>query len=56
MSDVAATLKDRSDVLLQDYLVGLGGGDVTPENIHTIIDDLNQRETATEPEWKDTSV
>jgi pyruvate/2-oxoacid:ferredoxin oxidoreductase alpha subunit len=53
--EIAATLKDRTDVLLQDYLVGLGGGDVTPENIHAIIDDLNQRETASEPEWKDTS-
>jgi pyruvate/2-oxoacid:ferredoxin oxidoreductase alpha subunit len=53
--EIAATLKDRTDVLLQDYLVGLGGGDVTPENIHAIIDDLNQRETASQPEWKDTS-
>ena len=54
--EIAATLKDRPDVLLQDYLVGLGGGDVTPENIHVIIDDLGQRETASEPEWKDTSI
>jgi len=53
--EIAATLKDRPDVLLQDYLVGLGGGDVTPENIHAIIDDMNQRTTASEPEWKDTS-
>lgn len=54
--EIAATLKDRPDILLQDYLVGLGGGDVTPENIHAIIDDLGQRETASEPEWKDTSI
>ena len=53
--EIAATLKDRPDVLLQDYLVGLGGGDVTPENINAIIDDLNERTTASEPEWKDTS-
>jgi pyruvate/2-oxoacid:ferredoxin oxidoreductase alpha subunit len=51
--EIAATLKDRTDVLLQDYLVGLGGGDVTPENINAIIDDVNQRTTASEPEWKD---
>jgi len=51
--EIAATLKDRSDVLLQDYLVGLGGGDVTPENINAIIDDMNQRTSASEPEWKD---
>ena len=53
--EIAATLKDRADVLLQDYLVGLGGGDVTPENIHAIINDLNNRTSASEPEWKDTS-
>jgi len=51
--EVAATLRERPDVLLQDYLVGLGGGDVTPENINAIIDDLNRRTTASEPEWKD---
>ncbi len=39
--EIAATLSERPDVLLQDYLVGLGGGDVTPENINAIIDDLN---------------
>ena len=53
--EIAATLRERPDVLLQDYLVGLGGGDVTPDNIHAIIDDINQRTTASEPEWKDTS-
>ena len=53
--EIATTLRERPDVLLQDYLVGLGGGDVTPENINVIIDDLNQRTTASEPEWKDTS-
>jgi pyruvate/2-oxoacid:ferredoxin oxidoreductase alpha subunit len=53
--EIAATLKDRPDILLQDYLVGLGGGDVTPDNIHAIIDDINHRTTASEPEWKDTS-
>jgi pyruvate/2-oxoacid:ferredoxin oxidoreductase alpha subunit len=53
--EIATTLRERPDVLLQDYLVGLGGGDVTPENINVIIDDLNQRSTASEPQWKDTS-
>ena len=51
--EIAATLREHSDVLLQDYLVGLGGGDVTPENINAIIDDLNRRTTASDPEWKD---
>jgi pyruvate/2-oxoacid:ferredoxin oxidoreductase alpha subunit len=53
--EVATTLMGKPDVLLQDYLVGLGGGDVTPANINAIIDDLKQRETASEPEWKDTT-
>jgi pyruvate ferredoxin oxidoreductase alpha subunit len=54
--EIAATLRERSDVLLQNYLIGLGGGDVTPENINAIIDDLNERTTASEPEWKDRRV
>jgi hypothetical protein len=28
---------------------------VTPENINAIIDDLQRRETASEPQWKDTT-
>ena len=51
--EIAATLRERPDVLLQDYLVGLGGGDVTPENINAIIDDLNQRTGSSAPQWKD---
>jgi len=51
--EIAATLRERPDVLLQDYLVGLGGGDVTPDNINAIIDDLNQRTASSDPEWKD---
>ena len=51
--EIAATLRERPDVLLQDYLVGLGGGDVTPDNINAVIDDLNHRTSASDPEWKD---
>jgi len=51
--EIAATLRERPDVLLQDYLVGLGGGDVTPDNINSIIDDLNHRTSSSDPEWKD---
>lgn len=39
--------------LLQDYLVGLGGGDVTPELLDAIFDDLAAREHAVEPIWKE---
>ena len=36
--------RTRPDVLLQDYLVGLGGGDVTPAVIDEIVDDLGARD------------
>jgi hypothetical protein len=39
--------------LLQDYLVGLGGGDVTPELIDEIFDDLAARNQAADPVWKE---
>jgi pyruvate/2-oxoacid:ferredoxin oxidoreductase alpha subunit len=51
--EIAATLGQHSDILLQDYLVGLGGGDVTPAIINDIIDDMNKRTTASAPEFKD---
>ena len=34
-------------------MVGLGGGDVTPEVIHEIADDMAHRERAEEPIWKE---
>ncbi len=51
--EIAATLGQCSDMLLQDYLVGLGGGDVTPSIINEIIDDMNERTTASDPEFRD---
>jgi pyruvate/2-oxoacid:ferredoxin oxidoreductase alpha subunit len=51
--ETATSLQGHSDVLLQDYLVGLGGGDVTPQIIHEIFDDLNSRKAATDPVWKE---
>ncbi len=51
--EIATTLRGRSDVLLQDYLVGLGGGDVTPTVINEIIDDLVKRKESSEPVWKE---
>ena len=41
------------DLILQDYLVGVGGGDVTPEVIERILDDLNARDAAGAPVWAD---
>jgi pyruvate/2-oxoacid:ferredoxin oxidoreductase alpha subunit len=51
--EVMTTLRDRPDVLVQDYLVGLGGGDVTPKFINEIIADLAARKVAEEPVWEE---
>ena len=51
--EIAATLQSRPDVIVQDYLVGLGGGDVTPQWINKIIDDLAKRERSEEPIWEE---
>jgi pyruvate/2-oxoacid:ferredoxin oxidoreductase alpha subunit len=47
-SEVAATL-DRP--LVQNYIVGIGGGDVTPRVIDGIVDDLSARDLAARPRW-----
>ena len=52
--DTRATFQGhRDDLLLQDYLVGVGGGDVTPALVERILDDLVKRESAGPPEWAD---
>ena len=39
-----------SDCLVQNYMLGLGGGDIRPEHITQLLDDLRARDEATEPE------
>lgn len=51
--EVAATLQGRNDLLVQDYIVGIGGGDVTPQILEGIIDDLVGRRTCADPIWKE---
>jgi pyruvate/2-oxoacid:ferredoxin oxidoreductase alpha subunit len=53
--EVAATLRGN-DILLQDYIVGIGGGDVTPATIGEIADDLAARSASEAPLWKELSV
>lgn len=43
----------RDDLILQDYLVGVGGGDVTPELVERILDDLGGRDASGPPHWAD---
>jgi len=49
----AAFQGHRDDLILQDYLVGVGGGDVTPELVERILDDLGGREVSGQPHWAD---
>jgi pyruvate/2-oxoacid:ferredoxin oxidoreductase alpha subunit len=54
--EISTALRDRKDVFVQDYIVGLGGGDVTPEVIDRIIDDLEARSESSEPVWEEACV
>lgn len=54
-NEVATTLRG-SDQLVQDYIVGIGGGDVTPPVLDKIIYDLNRRSAAGEPVWQEVAV
>jgi pyruvate/2-oxoacid:ferredoxin oxidoreductase alpha subunit len=47
----AAFQGHRDDVLVQNYLTGLCGGDVTPAVIDEILGDLSSRSEAGEPVW-----
>ena len=47
----AAFQGTRDDLLIQDYLTGLCGGDVTPAMVDEIIADLAGRDRAGKPVW-----
>lgn len=50
--DTRATFQGhRDDLLIQNYLTGLCGEDVTPAVIDQILADLEQRDAAGEPVW-----
>ena len=49
----AAFQSHRDDLVIQDYLVGIGGGDVTPETVDRVLNDLAGRDAAGPPEWAD---
>jgi pyruvate ferredoxin oxidoreductase alpha subunit len=48
-NEVATSLAGRADVLIQGYIVGLGGTDVPAETRAAIVDDLVARERAAPP-------
>jgi pyruvate ferredoxin oxidoreductase alpha subunit len=47
-NEVAASLQGRTDALVQGYLAGLGGGDVTAAVVESALDDLLSRDEADE--------
>jgi pyruvate/2-oxoacid:ferredoxin oxidoreductase alpha subunit len=49
--EVCTTFVGRSDLVIQDYLLGLGGGDVTNDIIERVVADLAQRSSSGEPAW-----
>jgi len=52
--DVRATFQGQeAGPLIQDYLMGIGGGDVTPETVARALDDLTGRGAAGPPVWID---
>lgn len=51
--EIATALRQRPEIVVQDYIVGLGGGDVTPSVLDGIIDDLVLRTESNEPVWKE---
>jgi pyruvate/2-oxoacid:ferredoxin oxidoreductase alpha subunit len=55
-AEVTACLNGHSNALIQNYMVGLGGGDVQPKHLNEIIDDLLAREHAGDPAWKEVAV
>lgn len=48
-NEIATSLRERPDVLLQGYIVGLGGGEVDPPLIEHVLDDFASREHAEAP-------
>jgi hypothetical protein len=42
----------RDDLLIQNYLTGLCGGDVVPSMVEACLDDLIGREQEVKPIWK----
>jgi pyruvate/2-oxoacid:ferredoxin oxidoreductase alpha subunit len=43
----------RPGLVVQDYLVGVGGGDVTPALVEWILDDVGGRDVSGPPCWAD---
>jgi pyruvate/2-oxoacid:ferredoxin oxidoreductase alpha subunit len=50
--EVRSSLQGTGDQMVQGYLAGVGGGDVVPELVHEVVEDLTRRTRAGEPVWQ----
>jgi pyruvate/2-oxoacid:ferredoxin oxidoreductase alpha subunit len=50
--ETKAAMYGHNGTMIQDYLTGMCGGDVTPDMIEEVIDDLMERKEAGRPVWK----
>ena len=50
--EVKACMQGQGEQMIQGYLVGVGGGDVVPETVREVVDDLGKRDAVASPIWK----
>jgi len=50
--EIRACLQGQGERLVQGYLAGVGGGDVVPETVNEVVEDLSRRTEAGDPVWK----
>lgn len=50
--DLCAAAQGKNNTLIQSYITGLCGIDVTPATVHEVCDDLIVRKNVQEPVWK----
>jgi pyruvate/2-oxoacid:ferredoxin oxidoreductase alpha subunit len=50
--EVKACMQGQGEQMIQGYLVGVGGGDVVPETIREVVEDLGKRNAVASPIWK----
>jgi pyruvate/2-oxoacid:ferredoxin oxidoreductase alpha subunit len=51
-NDVRACLQGQSNAIVQSYLTGVGGGDVVPDMVEAVYENLSRREAAGPPVWE----
>lgn len=50
--EIRACLQGHGDPMVQGYLIGVGGGDVVPDTVREVLQDLTDRSEPGAPVWK----